>query len=93
VSSQKSSDLKSSRPDVGYKRPPVEHQFKPGQKPPPRKPKPPPPANARDMLWRLLQAERRVSTHGKVQWMTTAQMIVMQAHSLAEKGNAPCQRL
>jgi hypothetical protein len=37
--------------------------------------------------------ERRVSTHGKVQWMTTAQMIVMQAHSLAEKGNAPCQRL
>jgi hypothetical protein len=45
------------------------------------------------MLWRLLQEERRVTTNGKTQWMTVAQIIVAQAHSLAEKGNSPCQRL
>ena len=93
MSSQNSLIPKSTRLDVGYKRPPAEHQFKAGQKPPPRKPKPPPPANGRDMLWRLLQEERRVTTNGKTQWMTVAQIIVAQAHSLAEKGNSLCQRL
>ena len=32
-------EAKSKRTDVGYKRPPVEHRFKKGQKPPPRKAK------------------------------------------------------
>jgi hypothetical protein len=93
MSTENPTTPKSTRLDVGYKRPPAEHQFKAGQKPPPRKPKPPPPANGREMLWGLLQEQRRVTTNGKTQWMTVAQIIMMQAHSLAENGNAACQRL
>lgn len=84
----------TKRADVGYKRPPVEHQFKKGQKPPPRKPK----AKAekessRELLERLLNEPRRVVIDGKPAWRTTATLVMHRAYEAAEQGNHTLQRL
>jgi hypothetical protein len=82
------------RTDVGYKRPPPEHQFKPGQKPPPRKPKSTAKReSARDLLNRLLNEPRRVLMDGKAVWRTTADLLVHKAYEAAEQGSPTIGRL
>lgn len=75
------------RTGVGYKRPPAEHQFKPGQKPPARKKKPEQPQSRADLLMRILQETQRVEIGGKPRWCTKAQLLLMVAFQLAEKGS------
>ncbi len=81
------------RSDVGYKRPPREHQFKKGQKPPPRKKK----DTLREVpmsetLRKVLDEERRVVLAGKVRWVTCADLVIMRAWQEAEKGSATLRR-
>jgi hypothetical protein len=83
---------KSKRSDVGYKRPPVEHQFKPGQKPPPRKPRSTKPRSRAQLLATILREEVRVEIGGKVRWCTRAELLVLIAFQLAERGNASVAR-
>ena len=83
----------SKRTDVGYKRPPVEHQFKKGQKPRARKPK----AAATELypteiLWKVLREERRILIGGGASWMCNSDLILRKAMELAENGNATMQR-
>ncbi|GAA4003495.1 DUF5681 domain-containing protein [Sphingomonas humi] len=80
------------RRDVGYKRPPVEHQFKPGQKPPPRKPKSAKPKSRAQLLAMILREELRVEIGGKARWCTRAELLVLIAFQLAERGNASVSR-
>lgn len=81
----------AKRKDVGYKRPPREHQFKPGQKPPPRKKKPTP-RNVTQTLEIILREERRLDRGGKPQWITVGAMLVEKAYQLAEQGNPTLSR-
>jgi hypothetical protein len=82
------------RSDVGYGRPPIEKRFKPGQKPPPRKQKKElPELSGREILWRILQEERRILANGKVTWMRTSEIIIRKAYQLADGGNSTLQRL
>jgi hypothetical protein len=81
------------RSDVGYKRPPPEHRFQKGQKRPPRKKKQVEKTSPRDLLWGILQEERRVMVDGKSKWMTNSEIIMNNAFLLAEKGSAVMQRL
>jgi len=77
------------RTDVGYKRPPREHQFKKGNKPKPRKAKPKPDIfNPVELLRDLLAEERHYHTGKKVSRATTAELIARVAMELAEAGNA-----
>lgn len=79
---------------VGYKRPPQEHRFKKGGRPPPRKPKPDPREETPgDILWRVLQEQRRITNGQKVQWVSNAQLIVRRAFELTNKGNNALGRL
>jgi hypothetical protein len=80
------------RTDVGYKRPPVETQFKKGQKPPPRKKSVPKPLSTREILTKVLREERRVTRNGKAAWVTNAELLMEIAFQLAEKGNASLSR-
>jgi hypothetical protein len=79
------------RSDVGYKRPPVEHQFKRGRKPPPRK-KRPASQNVSPTRIMILREEVRVDRGRKVHWMTNAALLVEVAFQLAEKGNPTVTR-
>lgn len=79
------------RKDVGYKRPPREHQFKPGGKPPPRKKKVRPP-NVTETLLMILREEHRLMPGGKPRWITTGAMLVEKAYQLAEQGNPTLSR-
>ena len=81
------------RTDVGYKRPPHEHRFKKGNKPPPRKKK----DALREMpmsetLRKVLEEPRRVVVGGKVRWLTTADLVLVRAWQEAEKGSASLRR-
>ena len=93
------SDTKSTagkRRDVGYGRPPVEHQFKPGQKPPPRKAKAKkePFKSPLAALWKVLQEQRRIVVNGKAIWLSNAELILRTGFELAEKDdNATISRL
>ncbi len=80
------------RNDVGYKRPPVETQFKKGQKPPPRKKREAKILNATEILAKILAEERRVTRAGKMVWETNAALLVEIAFQLAEKGNPTLSR-
>ena len=80
------------RTDVGYKRPPVEHQFKPGQTPPRRKKRANKPESATQCLARILGEERRLKRGGKAVWRTNASLLVEIAFQLAEGGNAAVSR-
>ena len=75
------------RSDVGYKRPPLEHRFKPGQKPPPRKKRPPKAQTRPELLMRILQEPQRVQVGPKVRWCTKAELLLLVAFQLAEKGS------
>ena len=80
------------RTDVGYKRPPPEHQFKKGHKPKPRKPKAKQPESTAELLRRVLHEERRVAMGKQVKWMPAAEILINKAFELAEKGNATMRR-
>lgn len=83
----------AKRNDVGYKRPPVEHQFKPGQKPPPRKKHVQKPATVFQLLAKILSEERRLKRGTKAGWYTNAFLLIEVAFQLAEKGNSAVSRL
>ena len=89
----KAADSPVKRTDVGYKRPPREHQFKKGEKPPPRKKKEAHPEIAMsEIMRRVLGEERRVVVAGKARWLTGADLVMMRAWQEAEKGSATLQR-
>jgi hypothetical protein len=78
----------------GYKHPPKEHRFKPGQKPPPRKKKrASSKTDARQLFWRVLQEPRRAIVDGKRGWFSTSDLIVRKAFAVAEQGNSTLNRL
>ncbi len=80
------------RTDVGYKRPPVEHQFKAGQKPPPRNKRALVRVSASQSLARILAEERRIMIGKKVRWLPNGHLVIELAFQLAEKGNSAVQR-
>lgn len=86
-------EAKFKRTDVGYKRPPVEHQFRKGQKPPPRKAKE---TSAKlspiEILWHILKDCRPVVRKGKRVWISNTELILHKAFELAERGNPTMQR-
>lgn len=84
----------NQRSDVGYKRPPKEHQFKKGQKPPLRKRKPERmDETVRAVMTRLLQEERRVTRDGKLVWLPTNEIILRKAFEVADGGSTTIQRI
>lgn len=90
---RKAPDIAAKRDDVGYKRPPREHQFKKGQKPPPRKKKDPFRAQSMSGAFRkVLTEDRRVVMGDKVRWVTSAELVMMRAWQEAEKGSATLRR-
>lgn len=88
VDTEKSADR---RVDVGYCRPPVEHQFKPGQKRPPRKAKAKEKTSKSPLeaLWRVLHERRRLVVNGKAVWMSNAELILRKGFEFAEKDDNP----
>lgn len=81
------------RSDVGYGRPPAEHQFKKGEKPPLRKRKKAlEEVPSTEMFRNLLNEERRVEVGGKVRWGSSAVLVMMRAWQEAEKGSATLRR-
>jgi hypothetical protein len=78
---------------VGYKRPPREHQFKKGQKPPPRKEKAvPDEVPISEILRLVLHEPRRATIGGKVAWVSSAELVIRKAYQEAEKGKAMLRR-
>jgi hypothetical protein len=63
----------AERAEVGYKRPPREHQFKKGHKPPPRKKKEGAEVRISEILRKVLHEPRRVAINGKVCWVSGAE--------------------
>lgn len=87
-------EMNEKRTDVGYCRPPREHQFKPGNKPRPRKAKrKPKEAGTAELLWKILQEEVRTVSGRRVRWMTRAEVLYRRAHGLADRGNPTMRRL
>jgi len=82
----------AKRTDVGYRRPPVEHQFKPGQKPPPRKKRERTTLGTTQTLTMILAEKRRLVRGNKVRWYSNAELIIEVAFQLAEKGNSTVMR-
>ncbi len=82
----------AKRTDVGYKRPPVEHQFKAGQKPPPRKKHALVKVSTSKSLARILAEERRIMIGKKVRWLPNGHLLIEVAFQLAEKGNSTVAR-
>lgn len=81
------------RSDVGYKRPPWEHQFTKENQPPPRKKKDPlREVPMSETLRKVLDEPRRVVVGGKVRWVTSADLVLMRAWQEAEKGSACLSR-
>lgn len=78
----------------GYKHPPKEHRFKPGQKPPPRKKKAPKDSiSVVQLFWHVLQEPRKATVNGKKGWFRASDLIVRKAFALAEQGNSTLNRL
>ena len=83
----------AKRSDVGYRRPPREHQFKKGEKPPPRKKKEARRELPMSVILRMvLNEKRRVVIADKVRWVTTADLVIMRAWQEAEKGSPTLRR-
>jgi hypothetical protein len=82
----------AKRTDVGYKRPPVEHQFRPGQKPPPRKKQENKSLRFEQLLTKILAEKRRLVRGNKAHWYSNAELLVEVAFQLAEKGNSTIMR-
>jgi len=86
-------DSPAKRTDVGYKRPPREHQFKNGEKPPPRKKKDPlREVPTSETLRKILDEPRRVVEDDKVRWLTVADLVIRRAWHEAEKGSVTLRR-
>ena len=87
------SDNRVKRSDVGYKRPPREHQFKKGEKPPPRKKKEAiGQVPMSETFRKILDEPRRVVLGDKVRWLTVADLVMMRAWHEAEKGSVTLRR-
>ena len=87
------SDGRVKRTDVGYKRPPREHQFKKGEKPPPRKKKDPlREVPTSETFRKILDEPRRVDLDDKVRWLTVADLVIRRAWHEAEKGSVTLRR-
>lgn len=82
----------TKRTDVGYKRPPVEHQFKPGQKPPRRKPRAEKPQSSMQLLAKILAEERRLERGNKASWYCNGYLVLEVAFQLAEQENSTVAR-
>lgn len=82
----------AKRSDVGYGRPPIEKQFKRGQKPPPRKKRAERPLTASQTLTKILSEERRLKKGRQARWYPNAFLLIEVAFQLAEKGNASVSR-
>jgi len=82
----------AKRTDVGYKRPPVEHQFTSDQQPPPRKKRALVKVSAAQSLARILAEERRIMIGKKVRWLPNGYLLLEVAFQLGEKGNLAVQR-
>lgn len=83
----------TKRTDVGYKRPPAEHQFTKENQPPPRKKKVADfDHSALDLLNKILAEPQRVIVNGAVVWMSNAEAIVRKAVQLVEAGNRTLKR-
>ena len=83
----------AKRADVGYRRPPREHQFKKGHKPPPRKKKGQAAEVRMDQILRkVLHEPRRILISGKPKWVSGAELVILQAYQQAEKGNRMLRR-
>ncbi len=81
------------RSDVGYGRPPPEHQFKRGQKPHPRKRRRKEKESAQTVLWRILRETRRVEINGEIRWLPTSEVIIRKAYMLSDQGFPTIQRI
>ena len=87
-------DSPAKRTDVGYGRPPREHQFKKDEKPPPRKKKDPlREVPTSETFRKILDEPRRVVEDDKVRWLTVADLVMKRAWHEAEKGSATLRRL
>ena len=82
----------AKRTDVGYGRPPVEHQFKRGQKPPPRKKRAERTLTVAQTLTKILGEERRLKRGGRPRWYSNGYLLVETAFRLAEGGNTSVSR-
>lgn len=82
----------TKRTDVGYKRPPVEHQYKPGQKQPPRKKHAQKPQSTTQCLTKIMGEERRLKRGKRARWYTNASLVLEVAFQLAEEGNSTVSR-
>lgn len=80
------------RTDVGYKRPPKEHQFKKGQKPPPRKKRAQEPESFSRCLSKILGEEKRLKRGNGARWYTNGFLVLEVAFQLAENGNSTVSR-
>ena len=83
---------RAKRTDVGYKRPPIEHQFKPGHKPPPSKKGRPHQKTVTQTLMMILREEQRIEINGKPRWITNGALLIEVAFQLAEKSNPTLSR-
>jgi hypothetical protein len=93
TNSQAGAGTSGKRTDVGYKRPPIEHQFKKGQARPERKAKPKPAETSpTEVLWQILAEPRRITRKGRAAWVTNANLLVLMAFELAERGDSTMQR-
>jgi hypothetical protein len=76
---------------VGYKKPPVEHQFKPGQKRKPRR------KRREDLgpqiLADILSEERWTAVKGRRKRMSNLELIIRRLAEKAATGSRPCQDL
>ncbi len=63
------------------------------KKPPPRRKKNIEDASPRELLWAILQEERRVVIEGVPRWMRTSEIIIRKAFQLADAGKPTLQRL
>lgn len=85
--------ISGKRCDVGYKRPPPEHQFRKGERPPPRKKKDQSGVvPMSETMRKVLEEERRVTIGGEVLWLTTADLVMKRAWQEAEKGSSTLRR-
>lgn len=81
------------RTDVGYKRPPSEHQFTKKNQPARRKKKDPlREVPMSETLRKVLNEPRRVVQNGKVRWLTTADLVLTRAWQEGEKGSVSLSR-
>ncbi len=88
----KPADSPAKRSDVGYKRPPWEHQFTKENQPPPRKKDTLREVPMSETLRKVLDEPRRAVVGGKARWVTSADLVLMRAWQEAEKGSALLRR-